>query len=412
MSKPVLLLVGDFVKMTGFARVNEAIAAALADRWDIAVLGVNYKGDPTPLAQHYRLYPAYLGGDLHGLGRLSDILRLEQPAACLFVCDPWIGADYARKLAELEDVPPCMLYTPVDALKLRRVDVEPLNLFDQVIAYTQFGARELARSGLAGPIAVIPHGIDLDLFRPIEQATARQQTGLPLDTFAVLVLDQNNPRKRLDIAFDAFARFAVGKPETVKLVYHGPLGGHGKWDILGMAEDLGIDDRLILPRRDGLAIPHDQMAYLYSMCDVKLSTTSGEGWGLTTMEAMACGVPCVAPDFAALGEWARDAVYRIPAVTPLRHVEINTVGYAPRAEDAAAALEDIYRYGEQREARRAAGLACVTNDAYQWVHIGNQFDAVLRRAIALRHMHELQAGDTASLMKEIPRTLTKAEATL
>jgi len=342
------------------------------------VLAVNYKGDPTPLAQQYRLYPAFLAGDMHGLGRLSDIIRVEQPAVCLFVCDPWIGADYAKALSTIPDRPPCVLYTPVDATGLRKVDIAPLALFDQVIAYTQFGARELAKAGHVSPIAVIPHGIDLDLFRPIDQAEARRATGLPLDTFAVLILDQNNPRKRLDIAFDAFARFSQDKPETVKLVYHGPLGGANRWDILGMADDLGISDRLILPLRGGLPMDDAQLPYLYSMCDVKLSTTSGEGWGLTTMEAMACGVPCIAPDFAALGEWAEGAVEYIPAVTPLRHVEINTVGRSPRAEDAASVLRYLYTNKEARMDLRVAGYARVRRQAYQWPRIADQFDAVLQ----------------------------------
>lgn len=384
MSKPRLLIVGDFVKFTGFARVNEAVAACLSDRWDIAVLGVNYKGDHCEQQQQYRLYPALLGGDLHGIGRLADIIRVEAPKACLFTCDPWIGADYARALAEIDEAPASVLYTPVDATGLRRVDIEPLNAFESVVSYTRFGAGELRRSGYTGPLAIIPHGIDLELFRPIDQTTAREAVGLPPDTFAVLVLDQNNPRKRLDIAFDAFARFVSDKPDNVKLVYHGPLGGQGRWDILGMAEDLGISDRLILPRQDGLSIPHDQLAYLYSMCDVKLSTTSGEGWGMTTNEAMACGLSCIAPDFAALGEWAREAIYRIPAVTSLRHVEINTVGRAPTPEAAAAALEDLYRYPEQREALRTAGLALVKRPEYQWARIADQFHAVLLGAL-MRH---------------------------
>lgn len=395
MSKPTLLIVGDFVKHTGFARVNEALAAHLADRWDIAVLGVNYKGDVCSQQQQYRLYPALLGGDVHGVGRLADMLRLEAPAACLFVCDPWIAADYARVLANISGVPPCVLYTPVDATGLRRIDIAPLKDYAAVIAYTQFGERELRRSGYRGPLGIIPHGIDLELFRPIDVAEARKQTGLPADTFAVLVLDQNNPRKRLDIAFDAFAQFTKDKPGHVMLVYHGPLGGQGKWDILGMAEDLGIDDRLILPRRDGLAIPSDQMAYLYSMCDVKLSTTSGEGWGLTTMEAMACNVPCIAPDFAALGEWAAHAIYRIPAVTPLRHVEINTIGRSPLAEDAALALEDLYRYPEQREALRVAGLNLVQNPDYQWGVIADAFHAVLCGALMQQGAAALREAVTA-----------------
>lgn len=384
MSKPRLMLVGDVVRHTGFARVNEAIASHLSDRWDIAILGVQYKGDPCEQQQQYRLYPALLGGDVHGVGRLADILRLEQPAACLFVCDPWIGADYARALGELPNVPPCVLYTPVDATNLRRIDIQPLNSFMAVVVYTQFGERELRRSGYTGPLAVIPHGIDLDLFRPIDRAEARSMTGLPQDRFAVLVLDQNNPRKRLDIAFDAFARFAADKPANVKLVYHGPLGGKGRWDIMGMAEDLDIDDRLILPRRDGLSIPNDQMAYLYSMCDVKLSTTSGEGWGLTTMEAMACGVPNIAPDFAALGEWGRGAIEYLGAETPLRHVEIGTIGRSPTADEARVALNNLYLDAERRERLRDAGLAKVRQPEYRWEQIADAFHAVLCGAIEAR----------------------------
>jgi D-inositol-3-phosphate glycosyltransferase len=385
-TKPKLLIIGDFVKHTGFARVNEALAALAAPSWDIAVLGVNYKGDYTPLQQQYRLYPAHLGGELHGAKRLADIVAVETPDACLFVCDPWIGADYARVLDQLPDAPPSVLYTPVDATGLRRVDVQPLNVFEMVVAYTQFGARELRASGYDGPLAIIPHGIDLDLFQPLDQVTARTKVGLPLDWFVVLILDQNNPRKRLDIAFDAFAQFARDKPDTVRLVYHGPLGGNGKWDIRGMAADLGISDRIIYPHPGGLPLPDDQLSTLYSMCDVKLSTTSGEGWGLTTMEAMACGVPNIVPDFAALGEWARSAVYRIAAPTALRHVEINTVGRAPTAEAAAIALEDVYRYSEQRQALREAGLALVAQPEYRWEHIGRQFDAVLQAVMGQRQV--------------------------
>ena len=89
------------------------------------------------------------------------------------------------------------------------------------------------------------------------------------ETFAVLILDRNAPRKRLDVAFDAFARFAKDKPASVKLVYHGNLRDVG-WDIEHMAEDLGIAERLILTTKDA----HDEtwrgvrvadLPYIYSI---------------------------------------------------------------------------------------------------------------------------------------------------
>lgn len=385
MTLPKLLLVGDFAKPTGFARVNEALAQQLRDRWAISVLAVNYKGDATALQQHYALYPAHLGGDAMGMGRIAEIVRVVEPDAILVVCDPWVAGGYLEALGETH--PPMLLYTPVDATSLRRLDIAPLCGYDQVIAYTQFGATELRKSGYAGALAIIPHGIDRELFGPLDQATVRARVGMPLDTFAVLILDRNQPRKRLDIAFDAFARFAKDKPEHVKLVYHGALDDVG-WDIEDMAEDLGIGERLILTGRltRGQSVPVQALSAIYSMCDLKLSTTAGEGWGLTTMEAMACGLPNIVPDFAALGEWAAGAVAFVPSRIPHRHPEINTVGRVPLAPEVAAALNILYERPDMRAEIASAGLAKVAFEQYGWDMIADQFDALLRGAMIARSM--------------------------
>lgn len=390
--KPKLLIVGDFVKHTGFARVNEAIAHHLRDRWDIAVLAINYKGDYTPLQHRYRLYPAHLGGDQCGVGRIADIIRVEQPDAILVVNDPWMAGEYIPEL--LGSRPPMVLYTPVDAASLRPVDVELLCGYTAVVAYTQFGRQQLEQAGLTMPIEIIPHGIDLETFYPVPQADARRLVGMPQDTFAVLVLDRNQPRKRLDIAFEAFAMFAEGKPANVRLVYHGALKDAG-WDIEDMARDLGIDKRLILTGRgfQSLAgVPIDQLRTMYSMCDVRLSTTSGEGWGLPTMEAMACGLPNILPQFAALGEWANGAAYMVEAPIRTRHAQINTVGQVPHTEDVAYALNTLYMQPEQRQRLRAAGLDLVQEDQYRWSTIADQFHEVLAQAVQWRRQAEGRAA--------------------
>src|SRR5262249_48894426 len=147
--------------------------------------------------------------------------------------------------------------------------------------------------------------------------------------------------------------------------------------------------RHITPTR---GVPVERLHVLYSMCDVKLTCTSGEGWGLTTMEAMACGLPSIAPDFAALGEWAGGAARMIEAPLALRHCGsridddghghgINTVGRVPRVEDAAEALEDLYRHPWLRDELRARGLALVQEERFRWEAIALQFDQVLRSAI-------------------------------
>lgn len=385
-----LLLAGDFACHTGLARVNESIAAGLADfGWEIAVLAVNYGGDSHPLQSRYRLYPAHAGGDAHGIGRIGAIAAHVRPDVILLVHDAWNARDLIKAVIEdmpVEiDAPPIVAYVPVDGTAMREAHVGPLNLCQHVVAYTQFGKTQLRLAGLDAPCSIIPHGIDLDLFHPIPQTEARRIVGLSPDAYAVLVMAANQPRKRLDIAFDAFARFAADKPPNVQLVYHGPLKTPNGWDIEDMAADLGIGERLIITSRNvtptrGVSV--DRLAVLYSMCDCKLTTTSGEGWDLTTMEAMTCGLPCIAPDFAALGEWARGAALLIDAPIPTRHCGgINTIGRVPDAEDAARVLDWLYHEPDQRALLRRAGLERVADPQYRWEAIAGAFDQILRAAV-------------------------------
>jgi glycosyltransferase involved in cell wall biosynthesis len=379
MSVKKLLMIADFACHTGFSTVAENVACRFVG-WDVSVLAVNFKGDPSPLQGRFALYPAWLGGDPMGVGRLPFLVRHIQPDAILAINDPWIVKHYVEVLAELGIVPPIVAYMPVDGTSLRPADVEPLNALAHAIAYTRFGLSELRRAGLDTDASIIPHGVDLATFHPLDQAETRARFGLPVDMFAVLVLDQNQVRKRLDIAFDAFARFAADCGNA-RLIYHGPLNAEQGWDILAMAADLGIAERLILTGRKitqttGLRI--EDMAAVYALADVKLTTTAGEGWGLTTMEAMACGVPSIVPGFGALVEWASPAVACVQAPIPVRHAGgINTVGQVPLAEDVALALHQLASNGQELGHYRRKGLNLVGCDCYRWETIADQFNQVL-----------------------------------
>lgn len=388
---PTLLLAGDFAAHTGLSRVNEALAAQLAARgWDVAVLAINYHGDATPLQTRYQLYPAAGGGDAHGVGRIAAVAAHVQPDALLLVHDPWIVSAWLRELGD--GAPPAVAYLPVDGTGLNGAHVEPLNGLNAAIAYTSFGREQLRAAGLTAPCHILPHGIDRELFYPVEQAAARQQLGMDADTYAVLLLDANQPRKRLDLAFAAFAAFAADKPETVRLVYHGPPLTPNGWDVQAMAADLGIEERLLLSSRHitpTRGVKPEHLRVVYSACDVKLTTTSGEGWGMTTHEAMACGLPCVVPAFAALGEWARPAALCVPAPIALRHcgafegAGTNTIGRVPTVEAAAAALEQVYQDAGLRADLRAAGLLLASDGRYDWSNIGAAFNHVLQDAITI-----------------------------
>lgn len=410
-----LLLHSDFCRHSGFAKIAESVAAELtALGWEIVVLAVNYRGDPHPLQQQYRIYPAGAYGDLLGRNRLAKIVEVEGPDAILMITDPWVVSGHLDTLGALEPFPPVAAYMPVDAPHLSRRVAPGLSRLGCAIAYTDFGARELSAIGAASPI-VIPHGIDHTEFFPMDQGEARRIAGIPDDQFVTLLIDRNQPRKALDIAVDGFCdwldqRRAAGQPiDHLQLVYHGALQDLG-WDLGEIADDRGYHDHLVVTSRDlkplaGVRVR--DLRAIYSMADVRLSTTAGEGWGLTIMEAMACGVPVIAPAWSALAEWTDGAIYALPVRHTRRHRETNTIaGYVDQA-DVATALATLYDDADRRVALADDGLCLVQRPEFRWEAIGRQFDTVLRgmvlhwreeRRVAILRSRLAPAGTPADVM--------------
>lgn len=380
---PHVLLVGDFVKHTGFARVNEALAAGLqALGWQVSVLAVRYTGDPTPLQQTFRLYPADTGNDYYGMRRLPNVIAHAKPDVVLLVNDPWIVDDYLTILNQVEDpLPPIAAYMPVDGPNLNPLRLQQLGRLDAAIAYTEFGGLELAKAGLEQEIAVIPHGIDLALFRPLDQWDARRQLGIP-DGFVVLLSDANSSRKRQDLAIRAFAEFARDAPDAWLLI-HSEMNSPWGWDLAWLCRKAGVLDQTIFTGKHG-KLTDDKLRVIYSCADVYLSASMGEGWGFGAMEAMACGLPVIAPNWAALAEWANDAAVLIdcdPEQTFAYVAAANQEGGVVSVEELTDALQilarepAVYRYWRERGRKRVA------DPRFRWTEIARQFDTALLDAV-------------------------------
>lgn len=375
--KPTLLWVGDAVAHTGFARVTHAVLDKLRHYYNVHVLGINYKGDPH--SYPYPIWPAYIGGDVYGYQRLPSLLSTLRPDVVCILNDPWVVSQYLSSTAFST---PVYAYMPVDGCNLSPVYCEPLQKLTAAIAYTEFGKQELQKAGVTVPIYVIPHGIDTDVFRPIPKDKARAELNLDPSWYIVGAVNRNQPRKRLDLLFSCFAQWALSKPAHVKLYYHGAINDVG-WDIIGMARYYNIEDRLILTNlgiTSFQGIDYQKLPYVYSSFDVQLSTTMGEGWGLTTMEGMACGVPQIVPEYSALGEWCRGAVHYVPCTLYLMHTGgINTVGGIVDPAACVEALECLYTKEQSREQLKNAGLSLVRQSKYRWSTIASQFHAIFSR---------------------------------
>lgn len=384
-----MLWVGDAVAPTGFARVTHNVLAHLVGKWDIHVLGLNYLGDPNRYSALYPIWPAVLGGDVFGIGRLAPLVKQLRPDVVVINNDPWI---VAGMLKEIPGHVPVVAYMPVDARNQQSARDLSYSLA-AAVCYTDFGARELVAGGYQGRTEVVPHGIDPAVYYPRGRAEARAQLlrfTPPRDLdrlFIVGNVNRNQPRKRLDLTLEYWTAWwhAAGQPAHAHLYVHAAVKGDGGYDLQQLASYYGIERQFIptstrLTSTDG--VREADMAAIYSLFDVQLSTTQGEGWGLTTHEGMACGVAQIVPDYAALGEWPRGAADLVPisgyAATP---EDVNTLGGVPDKAATVDALMAHYLHPEHTAKMAAAALARATEPRFRWPDIAARFDALCREVV-------------------------------
>ncbi len=373
--KPRLLWIGDALVPTGFATVTHAVLNHLRHDWDVVVSGINYDGSAHDLP--YQVMPAWQGGDMWGMNRFAALCAEFDPAAVIINNDWWNVAQFAKIAPKGV---PIIGYMPVDGGNLDPAAMRELNKLHAAVWYTNFGHREAVKAGFKGKRHVVAHGIDTTLFQPMNRAEARRLLDLnvPRNAFIVGNLNRNQPRKRLDLSIHIFADWIKRhRISNAFLLLHCAQKDTG-WDLRRVAAFHGVADRLLLTGCEdirGLQSPQ-HLQRIYNSLDVQISTTLGEGWGLTTMEGMACGIPQIVPDSSALAEWAVPAV-RIPCSRLLMNPEINTTGALVDHAPFVAALQSLYADKSLRTKLSAQGIAHVRRGEFDWRNIAQQFHAVL-----------------------------------
>jgi glycosyltransferase involved in cell wall biosynthesis len=257
------------------------------------------------------------------------------------------------------------------------------------IFWTQFGEQEARLGGYTGASAVVPLGVDLDIYHPIPRHVARRTLDLPkyLDNaFIIGNVNRNQPRKRLDLSVMYFAEWIKSRHiEDAYFFFHMAPTGEQGYDVRQLAHYYGIARHMLISEPEiGHGDTEERLNTIYNSFDVGLSTTQGEGMGLPALEMMAAGIPQILPDWAAYGEWAADAAMLVPCTTlACTPNKINVIGGIADKEATLAALDALYesKHGQVWERCRRAGLALAGEERFRWPVIGEAFNSALTAAL-------------------------------
>jgi len=144
-------------------------------------------------------------------------------------------------------------------------------------------------------VCTVPPGIDLTIFTPGDQPTSRNQLGIDDCRPMVLFVGRIDPIKGIDTLLRAIELLPGLGTDAMAVLVGGDLDAAGHPDgplarIAADAETAGIRDRIHLIG----SVPHHELPMLYRAADVVAVPSRYESFGLTAVEAMACGTPVVA----------------------------------------------------------------------------------------------------------------------
>jgi phosphoheptose isomerase len=177
------------------------------------------------------------------------------------------------------------------------IEQEVIRQADQIIAECPQDREDLMKHyhAPAGKITMIPCGVNTEEMYPVDRQLARVRTRLSQDEHVLLQLGRMVPRKGVDNVIRAMAKLPYTGKKVRLIVVGGEAEVMGKGPnpeicrLKQLAKELGVQASVTFAGRKG----RDELKYYYAAADIFLTTPWYEPFGITPLEAMACGTPVI-----------------------------------------------------------------------------------------------------------------------
>ncbi|MCZ7572116.1 MAG: glycosyltransferase [Ardenticatenaceae bacterium] len=247
----------------------------------------------------------------------------------------WVAVELQRRLR----IPAVQIFHAMGLTKRRhqgeadtspevRIEIEMgiVRAVTRLIAQCPSERAELIEDYGADPeeVEVIPSGVNIERFRPVPRDEARRRVGLDLDEPVIVYVGRMLPRKDVRNVVRALAiltrRYDEGQALPRLLLVGGetaepdPVATPEIGELQRLAVELGVADRVCFA---GKRQP-DVLRDFYSAGDVAVTTPWYEPFGLTPLEAMACGRPVIGSAVGGITFTVEDGVtgFHVPPRTP------------------------------------------------------------------------------------------------
>jgi len=315
MTYKILWLSDTALSPTGYSNVTKHVLNGLTARsWNCTNIGHNYLNRPLSppiriLGSSETINFKCLPGDMqaaHAQNLIEPYINQFKPDLFVilldtFMCYPWL----LNKNISCKSV----FYFPTDGDPFPIGCDAILRKVTKPIAMSKFGRDQVFKDH--GILAdYIPHGVDSNKFIPYTpemKMAARLKWNLPPDAFIMGNNFRNQGRKLGDRLLHTFARFVRKNPKSLLFLNCDPKDVAAHFDMQSLARRLNIQGNIRYTDMGWMTgLPEESIIDFYNMLDVKVDLTSGEGFGITTIESMSCQTPVVMTNYTTTKEIVMD----------------------------------------------------------------------------------------------------------
>ncbi|MGL4849238.1 MAG: glycosyltransferase family 4 protein [Clostridium sp.] len=215
---------------------------------------------------------------------------------------------FCKKTITLHDIIPLRMPETVSDRYLRIFNEEMPKIIqncDGIITVSHFSKDDISREfNYPKEKIYVTHLAAEDIYKPLSKSKCQNliKEKYSIDKNFILYVGGFSPRKNIKGLIEAYSLLSKEKRNNTKLVIIGKKGISYKL-YLNRARELKVEDDIYFTD----FIPLEDMPIFYNACEVLVYPSFYEGFGLPSLEAMACGAPVIASNKTSIPEVCNNA---------------------------------------------------------------------------------------------------------
>jgi len=346
--------VAPFIE-SGYGRVTRNVLTRLVKYGYKCICSAYYGVEPGGIINYNGVYIVASKEGPFGIISASKYAKQFRTDINILHTDWWAFSKFPELL------PVSVLYSPLDHEHYPEEIVSFTRKYWKRITFCKWAYRIMKEQMKLDSI-VIPHGVDVNIYKPMDKVRCKQQFGITKDTFVFGSVCANSDkemgggRKSWGVCMKAMRYFLDNNPDVkdiVWLAHTNPADPRG-FPLVNMARKYNLENiiKFASPEVQKTGLSEQQMVVLYNAFDVCLNPAKREGFGLPVLEAMSCGIPVIAHDFSSMTELVEGHGWLVKSVCRDLNMELTPLlaeTAIPDVYDLADKMKQAYFKDKRRE---------------------------------------------------------------